>query len=854
MAKRFVSRRSGTRGDRINSIAPMYAKRLGMLVGLGMIAAFAYMTLTEDTSRVTNGRSLLGQKVCNGDVIMPIIPYENTWDVGVRTAIYMFALGYLFLGVAISADTFMASIEVITSKTTTVNIGGHDIEVEVWNSTVANLTLMALGSSAPEILLAVVETCSLGFEAGDLGPGTIVGSAAFNLLFITAICISCLPETEEGSGELETRAIEEFGVYAITAVASLWAYLWMVLALAWSSKDEVMLWEALVTLLMFPVLVWVSWAQDQQWWGWFSSAQVTPETALSVHGSIKSLTGEDGVSHGLNRRVSHANAFRDKDADSIKLDPEAAAKQAAQDAMKKKKKSRLEYRIQATRKMTGGKRVLPSAAKMAEKVEEEVVEVKEDNTTRIVLNFEQPKYECDESCGTNKVTVLRSGVSEKSCSVQFDTSDGDASSTDDYVSTAGTLEFKAGETEKTIEITIIDDNEWAPDKHFYVRLYGAKVTDDSGMEVVVGTATTQVTILNDDDPGSISFDSKTFHAMDTQQTIEIPIVRKDGYDGNVLAFVKTTDGTAKANVDFEPLPEDHEIHFDDKVREGVVSFKLLGAENPNSTFTLEITHVEPEGAKVGEISVCTVIITNDKNYQKLMEDVVAMMDQEMDKYGVGTSSWAEQFHDAMNMGGEDGEPSFGDYLMHFLSFYWKVVHAFIPPTDKGGGWYTFVVSLMMIGIITCLVGDCAKMLGCCMGLADAITAITFVALGTSLPDTFASVEATVSDENADAALTNVTGSNSVNVFLGLGLPWTMACVYHSANGTKFMYPSGALVFSVLVYFAFAFVCIGLLYVRRVACGGELGGNKTTAYASSAALATSWLAYIILSALKTEAYF
>jgi solute carrier family 8 (sodium/calcium exchanger) len=32
------------------------------------------------------------------------------------------------------------------------------IDVEVWNATVANLTLMALGSSAPEILLSVIGT------------------------------------------------------------------------------------------------------------------------------------------------------------------------------------------------------------------------------------------------------------------------------------------------------------------------------------------------------------------------------------------------------------------------------------------------------------------------------------------------------------------------------------------------------------------------------------------------------------------------------------------------------------------------------------------------------------------------
>lgn len=48
---------------------------------------------------------------------------------------------------------------------------------------VANLTLMALGSSAPEILLAVIETIlTLGEPPGELGPSTIVGSAAYNLL------------------------------------------------------------------------------------------------------------------------------------------------------------------------------------------------------------------------------------------------------------------------------------------------------------------------------------------------------------------------------------------------------------------------------------------------------------------------------------------------------------------------------------------------------------------------------------------------------------------------------------------------------------------------------------------------
>ena len=56
----------------------------------------------------------------------------------------------------------MSAIEVVTAKeimTTTKT--GAVVPVKFWNATVANLTLMALGSSAPEILLSVIETMKL---------------------------------------------------------------------------------------------------------------------------------------------------------------------------------------------------------------------------------------------------------------------------------------------------------------------------------------------------------------------------------------------------------------------------------------------------------------------------------------------------------------------------------------------------------------------------------------------------------------------------------------------------------------------------------------------------------------------
>ena len=39
----------------------------------------------------------------------------------------------------------------------------------------------------------------------------------------------------------------------------------------------------------------------------------------------------------------------------------------------------------------------------------------------------------------------------------------------------------------------------------------------------------------------------------------------------------------------------------------------------------------------------------------------------------------------------------------------------------------------MIGVLTAMIGDLASHLGCSVGLKDAVTAIVFVALGTSVP-------------------------------------------------------------------------------------------------------------------------
>jgi solute carrier family 8 (sodium/calcium exchanger) len=236
---------------------------------------------------------------------------------------------------------------------------------------------------------------------------------------------------------------------------------------------------------------------------------------------------------------------------------------------------------------------------------------------------------------------------------------------------------------------------------------------------------------------------------------------------------------------------------------------------------------------------------------------------------VGASSWKDQFLDAFTVqagddeeeeegeGGEEGEgeekmPTCGDYIMHFLTLFWKVLFATIPPAGMGAGWPCFVISIAMIGVCTAVIGDVASHLGCFIYLKDSVNAIAFVALGTSVPDTFASKVAAVQDETADASVGNVTGSNAVNVFLGIGIAWSIAAIYHAANGTTFNVDPGSIGFSVTIFCIEAVIAIAILLIRRnPAVGGELGGPKKIKSICAAIFVFLWVFYVLIAAL--EAY-
>lgn len=115
--------------------------------------------------------------------------------------------------------------------------------------------------------------------------------------------------------------------------------------------------------------------------------------------------------------------------------------------------------------------------------------------------------------------------------------------------------------------------------------------------------------------------------------------------------------------------------------------------------------------------------------------------------------------------------------------------------------------------------------------------------------------ATINDETADGSIGNVTGSNSVNVFLGIGLAWSVAAIYHAANGSQFKVEAGSLGFSVLVFCIEAIICIAILMYRRYHkdIGAELGGPTKARKITSFVFAGLWFMYVLLSAFESYCY-
>lgn len=812
------------------------------------------------------------------------LPAGGKWESDLpdpfRAFVYFIALSWCFLGVAIVADIFMSAIETITSKKARVwdKSKQRYRTVKVWNDTVANLTLMALGSSAPEILLSVIELFKEEFYSGELGPGTIVGSAAFNLLGITAVCVASIPSSPPPG----IRYIKDVSVYTITAVFSMFAYVWLLIILVGPSPNMVTVGEGIITFLFFPVLVCTAFLADR---GYFGIPTHTKQRVVAAE-MTKDELGK--LVNDIRKRWPHV----DDGQIAVLVEKETAAQRSK--AGYRTMTGMKSFRFSSMR--TANEDACPCIFQSAEShpcgfMDEFDAPTNQqsddDNAAQGIIayaSFMSSNFAVCESDGSLTVSVARSGNKNASFRVKYRTLDGTAKGAahgsddkekagKDFIHSEGVLEFGPGVKSQNITVHILDDTEWETAEDFSIELFDPLLLSggDSKDVQLQPIGTTTVTIIDDDDPGCLCFSDSLISVSEELDDVvqKIDVSRKQGCRGKVSCSYRTENASAIAPLDFEENSGVLEFENGQTVASIELRIKARGRYDHTESFRLVIFDAKgcrfcTDGDGDEKEQTMWIEITPNADSKNLVDQLSNVLSTNWAKARLGKSEWQDQFVEAIYVGGskeEQDEAGALDWIYHLIALPWKLVFACVPPADFHGGWSCFVAALTAIGGLTAVVGDLASLLGCCLQMPQLITAITFVALGTSLPDTFASKTAAQQDPYADASIGNITGSNSVNVFLGLGLPWTIGAIYWSFMGAtdewkdKYPeyvgdYPDGGFIvvaegldFSVAIFVTSAVTCMAVLFIRRKLFGGELGGPYIPKVASAAFLVLLWVGYI-----------
>ncbi|CAI4229588.1 unnamed protein product [Auanema sp. JU1783] len=802
-------------------------------------------------------------------------------DVSPRNAlIYLAGLLYCFLGIAIAADIFMCAIERITSATKRVKktkehkqlVDNNQVddsefeEVQIWNPTVANLTLMALGSSAPEILLSIIEIVGNGFKAGDLGPGTIVGSAAFNLFCISAICIVSVKNSE-------VKRIEMFRVFVVTAFFGTFAYVWLVIILSLISPNVIEIWEALLTLVFFGILVTMAYLADiEVWKSKKANLEVELETMddkrssanqLDVH--IKQYASQASLQPDGSRVIGKLptpsfeevkKLSRDVSRTYPMLSSEDQALILAYRLKQNTKHNRLFYRIRAVRCMSSSfnrseeECDVHNLLKKAERIES-------DGRVKPMIEFSARVYAVESSDKQVTLTILRKGSCQYPLTVNYQTVNGLAKRDLHFLAKSESVRFVSGETEKDIHITLVEGADWRPNHVFYVHL---KIEDqDEADSVKLGPAAVARVRYPDDTASlmgeaGVEFVRANYVVSENCGFARVFVSRRGSIrKGKCTISYETLDITAQQKFDYMPIA-DGKLQFDGYEYEKYIDVEILDdkQDEKDETFMIELLNISNSEISIGKNKKTIVTIISDDNLLKNVTNVRKLLGHYMRKMTPGQRTWKEQILNATSVNAGDlANATLSDCILHALAFPWKFTFAFIPPPSLLGGWLCFLVSLAVIGVITAVVGDLASIFGCMVGMRDAVTAITLVAIGTSLPDTFASKIAAENDATADNAVGNVTGSNSVNVFLGLGLPWLVASIYWTAKGEPFEVMAGSVVNSVIIFTICSILFLAMLILRRsqaIFGKGELGGPGVPKILCGVFSFVLWITYVAISTL------
>uniref|UniRef100_A0AAV2KAT1 Sodium/calcium exchanger membrane region domain-containing protein n=1 Tax=Knipowitschia caucasica TaxID=637954 RepID=A0AAV2KAT1_KNICA len=201
-------------------------------------AASAFLNCSDREPRVLRRENKRESTVCSEDLVrfeVWVLPrsraihefpkdfFSSEERKSGAVLLHIVATLYMFLALAITCDEyFVTSLEKICEKL--------DLSEDV-----AGATFMAAGSSAPELFASII---GVFITHGDVGVGTIVGSAVFNILCIIGVCGIFAGQVVM----LTFWAVFRDSFYYILSVIALIAFIY---------DEKIVWWESVVLVVMY---------------------------------------------------------------------------------------------------------------------------------------------------------------------------------------------------------------------------------------------------------------------------------------------------------------------------------------------------------------------------------------------------------------------------------------------------------------------------------------------------------------------------------------------------------------------------------------------------------------------------
>jgi sodium/potassium/calcium exchanger 2 len=193
---------------------------------------------------------------------------EMTEDSIWKLAPYLMGVLYMFAGLAIVCDEYFVPALAVMS-------GEYHLDLA---PDISGATLMAAGGSAPELFTNFVGT----FQESEVGFGTIVGSAVFNILFVIGMC------------SLLSHEVLQLTWWPLFRDSSFYALALLVLAIFVGAKGsgEIDLVEAEILFVMYLGYIFLM-SKNEQLYEFFSGISIE-EKILKVDDEFVVEVGEVG--------------------------------------------------------------------------------------------------------------------------------------------------------------------------------------------------------------------------------------------------------------------------------------------------------------------------------------------------------------------------------------------------------------------------------------------------------------------------------------------------------------------------------------------------------------------------------